>query len=195
MSKIFCIVVLFITNMSFSQTADFGINKVGIDTMLVELGKIEISKKISSNFYSKEIRDLGINILPILSDFFSDTSETNIYSRCLNRKLNKGETALILADLIEIIPNQILPGLESDINDSCFNNSINLELYLNSIKRDGILKFQEKYKEWLNSNERENWMNIYYSSKKVMRKEKQRKKRLKQIELQFEKMKNEGYFH
>lgn len=93
-----------------------------------------------------------------LSSFFSDTTQTNIISECNSLPLNKGEIAIILADHIEIMPYAKLTGIENHLLQFCEKNPNKIEYYIVSIRRLGIIEFQNRYTTWLSSKERKKWI-------------------------------------
>lgn len=172
MAKICFIIIIFNLNICFSQT------KSEIDSLLIEISKIEYSKNISKSEQAKKIIIFGENSLPILAEFFTDSTLTNVTSNCQGRNLSKAELAIIMADQVEFMPAFTLTSIQNCTLESCENdpNYPNfIEYYLGAIKNNGFTKFKTKYIAWLSDNERKRWRNMFKSKKQI--KSEKRKKR------------------
>jgi hypothetical protein len=132
-------------NFALSQT------KAEINFLLDSISRTANSKEISTSKAFKNIAKYNLKVLPILSDFFPETEITETFSECVNRKLTKGEIAIIVADQIKNMPYFQLTGVENCLAQFCDKNSNLIEFYLNYIKQRGNLKFINKYKDWLKS--------------------------------------------
>ncbi|MBD8487340.1 hypothetical protein IFO69_01130 [Echinicola sp. CAU 1574] len=85
--------------------------------------------------------------------------------------MNKGEIAIIMADRIEGMPYARVTGIQNCTLTFCKKNANLIEYYLPFIERDGIEKFQEKYMEWLASDDRIEWtLLLTYKTKKEQKK-------------------------
>jgi hypothetical protein len=96
--------------------------------------------------HAKAILTYGEKALPILAEFFTDTSPVKTYSYCREIRLNKGELAIILADQIKGMPYAKLTHIQNCTMESCPSGFI--EFYLDFIRRDGINEFHRRYLEW-----------------------------------------------
>ena len=155
--------ILLNLNLSFSQTES------EIDSLLNVISKTENSIGIVKTKQAEKIMAFGEKSLPILAEFFTDFTLTEIKSECHNRNLTKGELAIIIADRIEGMPFALLTGVQNCLLEFCENNPNLIEYYLPWIKQDGGKSFKEKYKNWLASYDRK--------SKSERRKEKRNLKR------------------
>lgn len=160
MKKQLLITFILIFNFGLSQT------KTEIDSLLNEISKTENSKEIRNTNEAKKFVDYGWKILPILSDFFTDQTETNVKSECVSRNLTKGEIAIIISDAIEGMPYAKITGVQNCTLTFCEKNLNLIEYYLDFIKSDGIEKFQTKYNLWLASDERTEWQPLIDSKTK-----------------------------
>lgn len=151
-NKIFTLCILFLL---FSNSV-LGQSKNEIENLLNDVCKVPDSKDIIRNTSAMKIQDYQEEALNILADFFIDNSKTEVYSKCLKRKLSRGEVAIILCDRIEIIPYFELIKMQSIGLLFCKDNPNFVEPYLDIIKKQSTQKFQEKYIKWLNSEERVN---------------------------------------
>ena len=150
--QLISIFLVFISNFSFSQT------KSEIDYLLDEIGKIDDSKTISNTKSGIKLIEYGREILPTLTKFFSDQNLTNVNSECNQQKLKKGEIAIIIADRIEGMPYYKLTQIQNCNLTFCENNLNLIEYYLPYIEQKGLIEFQKRYKEWLVSDERINYI-------------------------------------
>lgn len=150
--RFFTLIILFI---SFSGLV-FGQSKNEIENLLMDVCKVSDSRDIIKNESALKISDYQEDALNVLTDFFTDDSKTEVYSKCLKRKLNRGEVAIILCDRIEIMPYFELFGMQNFTLSFCKDNPNFVEPYLDTIKRQSVKKFQEKYVSWLHSDERAN---------------------------------------
>lgn len=149
--KILTILLLLSVNIQIGFTQN--VLAVEIDRLISAISLIDSSQKIIETEEAAQIIKMGEDGLIILSDFFADTTITNIKSKCQNRKLVKGEIAIILADRIELMPYYYLTKIQNCLMTFCEDNPNLIEYYLNSIKRD-LNSFTKDYKEWLNSEKR-----------------------------------------
>jgi hypothetical protein len=145
------LVFFLILNFGFSQT------KSEISTLLEGISKTHNSKDIEKSTDAKKIMNFGWQILPTLSEFFTDQTPTNVKSECIGRNLNKGEIAIILADRIEGMPYSKVTGMQNCTLSFCDQNRNFIEYYLIFIKNKGVEKFQINYQNWLKSDERIDW--------------------------------------
>ena len=155
--------ILLNLNLSFSQSES------EIDSLLNGISKTENSIGIVKTKQAERIMAFGENSLPILAEFFTDSTLTKIKSDCNNRNLTKGELAMIVADRIEGMPFALLTGVQNCTMEFCKNNPNLIEYYLPWIKKDGGKSFKEKYINWLASYDRK--------SKSERRKEKRKLKK------------------
>ncbi|WP_046745904.1 hypothetical protein [Kordia zhangzhouensis] len=159
------LIILLNLNFSFSQTES------EIDLLLNEIAKTKNSIGIIKTTQAEKIMDFGEKALPILTEFFTDSTLTEIKSECNKRNLTKGELAIIIADRIEGMPFALLTGVQNCTMKFCENNPNLIEYYLPWIKQDGGKLFKEKYISWLASYNRK--------SKSERRKEKRKSKKEK----------------
>jgi hypothetical protein len=144
-------VLLLNLNLGFSQTES------EIDSLLIGIAETENSKEIIKTEQALKIMAFGEKSLPILAEFFPDSTLTNVKSECRERNLKKGEIAIIMADHIERMPYATLTGVRNCFMTFCENNPNLIEYYLPWINRDGIEKFQTKYVNWLYDKEHLDW--------------------------------------
>ena len=174
MKKLHLIIFILITNFCLSQT------KTEIDSLLNVIGRINDSKEITKTEQAKKLDEYGWKILPIMAEFFVDSTETKVKSECLGRNLTKGELTIIMADRIEGMPYAPLTGIQNCIGTFCEKNINIIEYYLDFIKRDGVGKFQVKYNDWLKSDSNIEWKPIFElksaSERKKIIKEKRKAK-------------------
>jgi len=154
------IALLFLTiflnlNLCFSQT------RSEIDSLLNGILETKNFKEITKNEHAKKIISFGENSLITLAEFFTDSTLTKVKSECQERNLKKGEIAIIMADQIEFMPYGTLTGIQNCLLSFCENNPNLIEYYLWAIKRDGVEKFQNKYIDWLKSEEHKNYSPLF----------------------------------
>ena len=111
-------------NLSFSQT------KSEIDSLLNGISEIENSKQIIKTEYADKIIAYGEKLLPILAEFFTDSTLTKVKSECHSRNLTKGEIAIIMADQINQMPYALLTGVRNCLLEFCKDNPNLIEYYL-----------------------------------------------------------------
>lgn len=150
--KFFTLIIILISFSGFT----FSQSKGEIENLLADVCKIPDSRSIIKSESVSEISDYQEEALSILPEFFTDDSKTEVYSKCLKRKLTKGEVAIILCDRIEIMPYFQLIGMHNFALSFCQDNPNFIEAYLDIIKKQSTQKFKEKYVLWLNSEERNN---------------------------------------
>ncbi len=148
MKKRLLTLMFFISNLSlfFAQTKeDFHqlINKISIENS-VDIIKTNEAKKIIA--YKEKS-------LPILVNFFTNNTSTNIKSECLKRNLTQGEIAIIIADRIEKMPYFQLTSIQNCTLEFCKNNPNLIEYYFSFIDKDNRKIFTEKYIDWLKTTE------------------------------------------
>lgn len=141
----------------FCSSVTYGQTQSIIDRLLKELYKTTNSKELSTRSEAKQIISFGEEALPILSNYFNDTTLTVVKSECQNLMLNRGEIAIILADCIEYMPYAMLTNIENCLLEFCEGNPNLIEYYLYAIRRDNVNRFQEKYTVWLTSKDRRKW--------------------------------------
>ena len=125
---------------------------VQLDSLLSQFqGK---SSAISESQHGKLVYSLGRKSLRELASFFSDTSVSKVFSTCNNRNLTKGEIAMVMADHIEMMPYQLLTGLQNCILIFCEENLNRIEYYFSAIEAMGRPKFTSNYLAWLSSKRR-----------------------------------------
>ncbi|MCU0350091.1 MAG: hypothetical protein MUF43_04580 [Flavobacterium sp.] len=160
MKKIILFLMFFsMHNFGFSQTKS-EINNLLDGIILITKN----SKNISKSPEAVKLINFGWQVLPTLSDFFTNQTPTNINSKCIGRLLNKGEIAIILADIIEGMPYAWVTGVQNCTLTFCDQNKNLIEYYLPFIKNNGVEKFQVNYQNWLKSDERIDW-NPYLTNK------------------------------
>ena len=147
-------------NLSFSQT------KSEINSLLNGIVETENSKGIIKTEQAKKIIAFGEKSLPILAEFFTDSTQTRIKSECHSRNLIKGEIAIIMADQIDRMPYALLTGVQNCLLEFCKDNPNLIEYYLPWINRDGFLNFKEKYISWLSGE----WIKIVKGKERCERK-------------------------
>ena len=169
------IILILITNFCFAQS------KTEIDSLLNIIAETKDSKEITKTEQAKTLIEYGWKILPNLADFFIDSTETEVKSGCIERNLNIGELAIIIADRIEGMPYSKVTGIQNCLGTFCEKNLNFIEYYLDFIKRDGIKVFQTKYNQWLLSEERIEYKPIFdfksQAERKKIIKEKKKAKR------------------
>ena len=131
-----------------------GQSKSEIEDLLMDVSTVSDSKDIIKNQSALKISDYQEEALNILTDFFTDDTKINVYSKCLKRKLSKGELAIILCDRIEIIPYFELINMQNFTLLFCKDNPNFVEPYLDIIKKQSPAKFRDKYAQWLHSDKR-----------------------------------------
>lgn len=144
-------------NLVYSQT------KSEINSLINEIAKTRSSAKIIETIQAKRIISHGESNLAILSSLFNDITKTKVKSSCQDRRLTKGEIAIILADRIEMMPYARLTGIQNCLLSFCKNSPNFVEYYLDVIKRDGIESFQKKYQAWLIDDKRKEWTALFKS--------------------------------
>ena len=147
MKKLFLIIIF----LSFLFKSAFSQSKTEVDNLLQNLYHIDNSKDLSVNTHGNKLINYGNKILPILVLKFTDSTKTKVRSLCQNSYLTKGEIAIIIADKIEIMPYAKITGIQNCIFTFCGDNPNFIEYYLADIRRQGILSFQKRYKDWIQS--------------------------------------------
>ncbi len=155
MKKIRLILIISILNL----TLGFAQTESEIDLLLNGIAKTGNSKKITETEQAEKIIGYGEKSLPILAEFFTDSTLTNVKSDCQKRNLTKGEIAIIIADRIEIMPYGLLTGVQNCLSEFCENNPNLIEYYFPWIKEDGGRNFKIKYLTWLHDEKRVDWPN------------------------------------
>ncbi len=176
--RLILIIAVLISSFGFSQS------KSEIENLLDGISTIDNSKEITKTKQAEKLILYGWRILPILAEFFSDQTLTEIKSECNNRILNKGEIAIIMADRIEGMPYARVTGIQNCTLTFCEKNANLIEYYLPFIKRDGIEKFGTKYKEWLASDDRIDWTPLLTDKTKKERRKimRERKKAIREMQ-------------
>ncbi len=154
MTKFLTIAAILTLSVNFSV----GQSRQLVDSLLLPLYNINNSKDLSKSIQAKQIIGYGEKVLPILSTYFTDTTQTKIKSECQSTYLSKGEVAIILCDRIEIMPYASLTGVQNCLVEFCKNNPNWIEYYLYAIRRMDIKIFKQKYTNWLTSKDRKNWI-------------------------------------
>jgi hypothetical protein len=126
-----------------------------VDSLLLLVYNTDSSKQIAGTEAGQRLMAYGYHLLPMLTMKFYDTTVTGVASSCVNRFLTRGEVAIILADRIEGMPYCFLTGVQNCLLQFCGPNKI--ETYLWWIRRNGIATFAKKYRQWLNSADRNTW--------------------------------------
>jgi hypothetical protein len=139
--------ILLNLNLSFSQTDS------EINSLLNGISKTENSIGIIKTKQAEKIMAFGEKSLPILAEFFTDSTLTEIKSECHNRNITKGELAIIIADRIKGMPFALLTGVQNCTMEFCKNNPNLIEYYLPWIEKDNGKSFKEKYISWLKNND------------------------------------------
>ncbi|WP_179320722.1 hypothetical protein [Winogradskyella helgolandensis] len=139
--------ILLNLNLSFSQTES------EIDSLLNEISKTENSIGIIKTKQAEKIMAFGEKSLPILAEYFTDSTLTKIKSECHNRNITKGELAIIIADRIKGMPFALLTGVQNCTMEFCKNNPNLIEYYLPWIEKDNGKSFKEKYISWLKNSD------------------------------------------
>lgn len=143
--------------LAFLSVPSFSQSKQETGNLLKAINTAINSKSISKLKPAKKLISQGRILLPLLAEFFSDTSSSLIKSDCQNRFLTHGEVAIIIADKIEIMPYYKITGIQNCTFEICPGNPNGIEYYLWAIKRDGANVFVQKYNAWLNSEDRKQW--------------------------------------
>ena len=172
------IIGVLISNFGFSQS------KSEIENLLDGISKIENSKELTNTEQAEKLIEYGWRILPTLAEFFTNQTSTNVKSECLDRILNKGEIAIIMADRIEGMPYARVTEIQNCTLDFCEKNANLIEYYLPYIKSNGIKEFQNNYMDWLVSDDRIDWTPLLtYKTKKERRKIiRERKKEIRKMQ-------------
>ena len=177
MKKVLLITFFFIFIFGFSQT------KTEIESLLNKIAENKDSKEITITEEGKKLISFGWKSLSMLTYFFTDQTETNVKSECLGRNLTTGEVAIIMADRIEGMPYERVTGIENCTLTFCEKNINLIEFYLPYIQRDGIEKFQMKYREWLASDDSVEWKPVIEYQSNRERKEIIREKKKAKLDL------------
>lgn len=144
--NIACLLVLSFTHAAFSQS------RQQVSALLDSIMTVKNSKGIAKTF-APDIAPYTKKTLPVLATFFADTTETNVYSECLERKLSRGELAIIVADLTESMPYYQVTGIQNCLLEFCKGNPNLIEYYLDGIKYKETADFIQKYTAWITSKE------------------------------------------
>ncbi|RYZ88146.1 MAG: hypothetical protein EOP04_10020 [Proteobacteria bacterium] len=112
------------------------------------------SKDISKTSAGAKMISLGPKILKPLSDIFTDTTQTKVYSECQSRYLTKADLAIILSDRIEMMPYAQVTGIQNCLFQFCPDNRNLIEYYLFAVRRKGYATFKADYLAWLKSADR-----------------------------------------
>jgi hypothetical protein len=144
--NITCILAFTFSSVAFSQSTQ------DVSTLLDSIMTVKNSKDIAKTF-APAIAPYNKKTLPVLATFFADSTATNVYSDCLERKLSRGELAIIVADLNESMPYYKVTGVQNCILEFCEGNPNLIEYYLDFIKSRGTAVFIEKYTSWITSRE------------------------------------------
>lgn len=150
MKKIGLIYLVLLLNFSFC----FSQTKSEMDTLLNGISKTTNSKEIIKTEQAKKIIAFGEKSLPILVQFFSDTTLTKVKSECHERNLTKGEIAIIMVDQIDRMPYNALTSVQNCLLEFCKDNPNLIEYYFPWIHHNGYFEFKKKYKNWLS----EDWI-------------------------------------
>ena len=106
--------------------------------------EITSSDKITTCKSGKKLVNSGIEILPYLKDYFSDTTETKVFSASNKRKLELGELAIIVASQIKPIPIAQVVGIQQCTPPF----DMDIEHYFWKIESNRK-EFIEKYDDWI----------------------------------------------
>ena len=164
------IVLIFLSFFIFGNAQ----SKSEIELLLNEISEISNSKDIRSTVQAKKIKSYGEKVLPLLSASFTDKTETKIYSDCNKIKLNKGDLAIILSDyVINMLPYYQLTEMQNCTLTYCDDNQNLIEYYIPAIKNNGYESFQNKFNNWLNTEDYKKWLE--FSMKVKFKKQKKNK--------------------
>lgn len=106
--------------------------------------EVKISNKIAHHESGKKIIESELAILPYLSPFFTDSTETAIYSERNQRTITKGELAIVLASKIKPFPIAALIGVQQCTPPF----KTEAEDFLNQIQKNPT-EFTNRYQTWL----------------------------------------------
>lgn len=106
--------------------------------------EITNSNKIITCKSGKKLVNSGIEILPYLKDYFSDTNEIKVFSSSNKRNLDLGELAIIVACQIKPIPIARVVGIQQCTPPF----DMDIEHYFWKIENNRK-KFIEKYNSWI----------------------------------------------
>ena len=134
-----------------------GQSKNEIDSLITLLTSVNDSRELVNQSASERFVELGEDALEPLALTFTDSTLTDVYSECQNRKLKRGELAIIMADRIELMPYYTITGIQNCLLTFCEDNPNLIEYYLTDTERLGVEEFQTRYLAWLNGKERLNW--------------------------------------
>lgn len=110
----------------------------GIAAEITDSDQIETCKS------GRKLIGSGTEILPYLRQYFTDSTETNVFSERNKRSLSIGEIAIIVASEIKPIPIARVVGIQQCTPPFHFE----IENYLWKIKKDPE-EFKINYDEWL----------------------------------------------
>ena len=176
MRNISLIILISFLNLNFGLAQ----TEYEIDSLLNGIAETENSVEITKTKQAEKIIAFGEKSLPILAEFFTDSTWTNVKSECQERNLTKGEIAIVLADRIEGMPYATITGVQNCLLTFCEGNPNLIEYYFWSIKDNGIESFKKEYIKWLESDERIEWRPLIdYKTKKERKKEIRKRKREK----------------
>ena len=150
MKNIRLIILISVLNLNFGLAQ----TESEINSLLNGISETENSVEIIKTKQAEKIIAYGQDSLPILAEFFTDSTLTKVKSECQKRYLTKGEIAIIMADRIEIMPYGHLTGVQNDIGEFCENNPNLIEYYFPWIRKDGTENYKNKYMNWLCSEDR-----------------------------------------
>lgn len=141
----------------FTPLITTGQSKNEIDSLLTLLNSVNDSRELINQPASERFVEFGEGALEPLALAFTDSTLTDVYSECQNRKLTRGELAIIMADRIELMPYYTITGVQNCLMTFCEDNPNLIEYYLTDTERLGVEDFQARYLAWLNGDERLNW--------------------------------------
>jgi len=171
-------IVLIITISIFNLNLGLAQTESEIDSLLNGISETHDSKEITKTEQAEKIIAHKEKSLPILAEFFTDSTLTNVISECQERNLTKGELAIIMADRIEGMPYATITGVQNCTLTFCQGNINMIEYYLWAIKDIGTENFKNNYIEWLSSEERIEWRPLIdYKTKKERKKEIRKRKK------------------
>ncbi|MBC8757406.1 hypothetical protein H2O64_22240 [Kordia sp. YSTF-M3] len=148
MKIIICTLLVFVSSISYSQSP------AQVKVLLDKITTVTNSKNIIKSKEAKKLISYNKRILLLLSFNFADDTKTSVVSDCLDRKLTRGEIAMIIADHIDRMPYFQLTGVQNCTVTFCVENPNFIEYYFWWLKTSSEkVIFRNKYITYIGNGE------------------------------------------
>ncbi len=155
------IVVVFVSEGVTSQSSF-------VDQLKKQQWSLTESEKIIDDPLAKQILSEGEKNLFELAKLIDNNEESKVFSKCKNRNLTVGETAMLLIDHIDGMPYFLIFDIQNCTMEKCPDNPNFVEYYFYGQQKEAQ-QFKKRYLDWL-LHDKDRWK---YKKGKARRKTKE----------------------